>query len=155
MAAAALLWVTRPPSGAEHAFDVSYTLVPPAPDAQVRSAAARSEPDVPGKYTLGRTLTFTLRPTERYTGQLRVLCYAAQGDKLIRLDPQLQIEPEGGAQVVLPTRPQLNAGSWELLFYVSPLSATALSASQLHARRCPEDTRCLAFNAQFVQPEAQ
>jgi hypothetical protein len=150
MAAAGLLWVRQPDA---QPFAVSYTLVAPAPDAQTRSAA---QPASSGTYSLGRSLSFALRPAERYEGALNVACYAAQERSVIQLDAQVERDPAGGLRVVLPadrlTR-SLHKGRWELLFYVAPPSAAVVSESQVRERQCPNDTRCLTFTARFVQPE--
>jgi hypothetical protein len=147
MAAAALLWVRAPA-----AFDVAYTLVPPAQDAALRALPAESSPSTGGTYNLGRELSFTLRPATRYTGPLRVLAYAARGGAVVQLDADVEHDPAGGARVTLATpSSQLSEGSWELLFYVSPPTVPAVSEAELRGRSCPGATRCLALTARFVQ----
>jgi hypothetical protein len=150
MAAAALLWVRAPEA---QPFAVSYTLVPPSSDATTRSV---SQATSPGVFSLGRTLTFALRPAVRYEGALSVVCYAAQERAVIRLHAQVELDPAGGARVAIPADTLTQAvrkGSWELLFYVAPPSAAGVSESQVRDRQCPSDTRCLTYAARFVQPE--
>ena len=144
-AAAALLWARAPAT-----FDIQYTLVPPAADAVTRGPQLQA---AGGPYTLGRTLTFLLRPAVRYSGPLHVSAFAAHGETLVQLEPTVELDPAGGARVILATGPgsQLTSeGSWQLQFIVSP---AAVSGGQLHARSCPADTRCLTFSARFVQPQ--
>jgi hypothetical protein len=147
LVAAALLWVRAPAK-----FDRAYTLVPPTADAVTRAAQPAA---AGGSFTLGRTLTFTLRPAERYSGAVRVLAYAtlAETGTLVQLDPKVELDPAGGARVAVATGPgsQLTSpGSWELQFHVAPDSAAAASDAELRARRCPADTRCLTFSARFA-----
>jgi hypothetical protein len=152
MAAAAMLWIGQP--GAQP-FAPTYTLEAPSPDAVSRSPATQA---TAGVYSLGRTLTFALRPALRYDGAIRVACFAVQENTVIHLEPQVELDPAGGARVTLSagtlTR-ALHEGRWQLRFYVSPPSATAVSASQVRARQCPSDTRCLALDVRFVEPERQ
>jgi hypothetical protein len=148
MAAAVLLWARQP----AEPFEVTYTLVAPAPDAQSRSAAA---PTISGVYSLGRTLRFALRPAERYTGALTVTSYAVQDDTVLPLEAQVELDPAGGALATLDGEMlsrALREGSWELRFYIAPPSATAVSQSQVRAGQCPSATRCLSFAARFVRP---
>lgn len=148
MAAAVMLWVRQP---AAEPFEVTYTLVAPAPDAQSRSAAA---PTAFGVYSLGRTLRFALRPAERYQGALTVTSYAVQNGTVLQLESQVELDPAGGARATLDGEMlsrTLREGSWELRFYVAPPSATTVTHSQVRAGQCPSDTRCLSFAARFVQ----
>lgn len=146
-AASFLLWAREP------RFDVTYTLVAPSPDAQSRSSA---QPGTSAVYSLGRTLTFLFRPALRYEGALSVTCYASQEEKIVRLDPEVERDPAGGARVRLPAdvlREALDEGSWQLRFYLAPPSAADVTAAEVRAAQCPPDTRCLTFDARFVQPE--
>lgn len=147
LAAAVVLWVRQP---AAQPFEVAYTLVAPAPDALSRSTAGQA---TSGVYSLGRTLRFAIRPAERYEGALNVTCYAVQDDRVLRLDPQVELDQAGGARATLAgdmLSRSLHAGSWELRFYVAPPSAPTVSESLVRAGQCPSDTRCLSFAARFV-----
>jgi hypothetical protein len=144
IAAAALLWVRAPAE-----FELQYTLVPPTADAVTRAAQPTA---AGGSYTLGRTLSFALRPTLRHSGPLHVSAYAAKDGVLVELHPQVELDPAGGAHVTVATGPgsQLtSAGSWELQFRVSPESVAAVS----DAGSCPANTRCLTYRARFVHPQ--
>ena len=145
-----LLW-DHPEAG--QPFEVRYTLEAPTPDAHTRAAGVAPEP---GAYSLGRSLSFVLRPAERYAGPLRVSCYAAQQDAVVPLDAQVEHDPGGGARVVLSAAALtkvLRAGSYELLFYVARQATPEINEAQVRTRQCPDDTRCLTFSARFAQPE--
>jgi len=149
LVAAVMISVQTP---ATRRFEVSYTLIAPAPDAQTRTAAA---PATTGVYSLGRTLVFTLRPAERYEGALSVTCYALQDAQVIPLNAQVELDSAGGARVVMARdmlSRSLHEGSWQLQFYIAPPSAAVVDRAQVRARQCPSDTRCLSFAARFVQP---
>jgi hypothetical protein len=148
MAAVVMLWVGRSPV----AHELSYTLVPPAFDAVTRGPAAPREA---GVYSLGRTLTFDLRPRSRYSGPLALSLYAARGGEVVALRPEVTHDPAGGVRVVLPTADgKLSEGSWELLFYLALERAVLISDDQLQRRECPAGTHCLVFGARFVSPDA-
>lgn len=117
-AAALCLWIARAsfaPAGLP-----AYSLLPPQPDAALRSRV--SQPPAAGlaQVSLGRTLEFVLRPRTRHERAVHVSTFARREGERLRLSPGVSTHPGGAVALTVPTpgSPPLAAGVWSFEFYL-------------------------------------